>query len=151
MEKNTRKKVATQKPQSKSKNKAMLAANIFLAVFEFICILCLISLKTASMILPTIGIALLLVTLNFAYRYEVTRKNAKKIAILSLVLTAISVPFLLKLVIVTYILAVPSMILGYKALNQDKKDKITFISFVVPAGVFVAGIISSIVGLIKAL
>lgn len=138
-----------QNPQKKQINIPIMIISIILALFALLCIFIIIKNKNYNLILGTVGIILLITTMNISNIVRITKDNEKIIPIASLVLNILSIIFLFKHVIFSYVLTVPALILTIKCIKNNKKNKLNIISFIISFVLLIVCFGFSIGGYIK--
>ncbi len=134
---------------TKKINIPIMIISTILALFALICIIIIISNKSYTLVLGTIGIILLILTMNIANIVKITKDNMKIMPITSLVLNILSIVFLFKHVIFSYVLTVPALILTIKCIKYNKKNKLNIVCFAISLILLIICFTFSIGGYIK--
>lgn len=87
-----------QKSQKKEINIPIMILSIILAIFALLCIIIIFANKSYNLILGTVGVILLILTINISNLVKITKDNEKIIPIASIILNLIAIPLLLSLI-----------------------------------------------------
>ncbi len=134
------KKANNSKSMSKSKL-ATILISILLAIPAIAFLVCYIVKPAMSLLLGAIEIALMILTMNIAIKFNVNKHNSKTISIICIVLTVVSAILVFKWKFISYIFAIPALILSYKAMKVDSKNRLPLILTALSAIVIILGII----------
>ncbi len=139
------------KETSNKKNIIVKIFSVILIIFTLLCVLVVVTNSNKTLIVGIVGLVLLIITMNVADSLKVNKHNSKVISIISIIMDLTSIIFLFKYVIFSYVLVVPAMILSYRCMKADTKNKLTIISFALSLILFVVCLSLSIGGYIKLL
>ena len=140
-----------QKSQKKEINIPIMILSIILAIFAILCIIIIFPNKSYNLILGTVGIVLLILTINISNLVKITKDNEKIIPIASIILNLIAIPLLFKHVIFSYVLSIPAFILSIKCIKNNKKKTLNIACLIISVILLIACISFSIGGYIKVL
>lgn len=140
-----------QKSQKKEINIPIMILSIILAIFAILCIIIIFANKSYNLILGTVGIVLLILTINVSNLVKITKDNEKIIPIASIILNLIAIPLLFKHVIFSYVLSIPAFILSIKCIKNNKKKTLNIACLIISVILLIACISFSIGGYIKVL
>jgi len=132
------------------KNTPLFIATIVLGVFSLLVLVITIIQKDARLLVSLLGLVGLIVLMNIAQRININKEKAKMWSIICLVALVISIPLLIKYVIFSLMLSVPSFIISKKLM---KKSNLTLvkISYFGSLLISLLGIAMTIVGFIMGL
>ena len=132
------------------KNTPLFIATIVLGVFSLLVLVITIIQKDARLLVSLLGLVGLIVLMNIAQRIKINKEKAKMWSIICLVALVISIPLLIKYVIFSLMLSVPSFIISKKLM---KKSNLTLvkISYFGSLLISLLGIAMTIVGFIMGL
>lgn len=128
------------KPMDKSKI-ATILISVLLAIPAVAFLVCYIVKPAISLLLGAIEIALMILTMNIAIKFNVNKHNSKTISIICIVFTVLSAILVFKWKFISYIFAIPALVLSYKAMKVDSKNRLPLILTAVSAIVIILGII----------
>lgn len=131
------------------KNPSIKIITAILLLFAIFCLFFIVKNKNYSLISGTIGVILLVLTMNIANIIKISKEKSKIFCIISILISLTSIPLAFKKVIFSYILAVPAFILAKKAIKVDNKNVLAKVSFVITLIILVICIALSITGGIK--
>ncbi len=132
------------------KNTPLFIATIVIGVFSLLVLVITIIQKDARLLVSLLGLVGLIVLMNIAQRININKEKAKMWSIICLVALVISIPLLIKYVIFSLMLSVPSFIISKKLM---KKSNLTLvkISYFGSLLISLLGIAMTIVGFIMGL
>ena len=132
------------------KNTPLFIATIVLGVFSLLVLVITIIQKDARLLVSLLGLVGLIVLMNIAQRININKEKAQMWSIICLVALVISIPLLIKYVIFSLMLSVPSFIISKKLM---KKSNLTLvkISYFGSLLISLLGIAMTIVGFIMGL
>jgi len=138
------------KIDNQKNNPLLFTLTIVLGIFSLLILIITIIQKDTKLLVSLLGLVGLIILMNIAQRIYINKEKAKIWSIICLVALVISIPLLIKYVIFSLMLSIPSFILSKKLM---KKSNLTLvkISYFGSLLISLLGIAMTIVGFIMAI
>lgn len=132
-------------------SKPVLIATILLGLLTLLCIYIVIRLKSTRLVIDTIALVVLIVCMNLASRMRIVKEKVQLWSIITIVMTIIAVPLLVKRIIFSFVLSVPAFIISKKLIKKNSKPTTVKIAYFGSLIVLLLGVSLSVVSVIMTL